>query len=157
MCLFGLPEPENETDEKDYIQDVLSIQKLIQDHEFKDKNNELNKEQNTIEIIEDITTMFRRGKEKIAEKTRPIIIRFSNLELRQKVLQQHKLVHTDKHGKEIPIYICPDRTMKQQMEHKQLVAQMKIRKIKEPNIAIRNGKIVTLLPFRRNPQIYFQK
>ena len=64
--------------------------------------------------------------------------------------------HTKEDNSIIPIYISPDRTKKQQEEHRQLVLQLKKRKADgETNIGIRNGRIVSLQPFRRNPQLYW--
>ena len=82
-------------------------------------------------------------------------MRFGSLETRNNVLKFHKLVHKE-NDEEITIYISPDRTKKQQKEHKDLVLEMKKKRVNGENYGIRNGKVVLIQPFRRNPQLYFQ-
>lgn len=53
--------------------------------------------------------------------------------------------------------MSPDRTWKQQSEHKKLVKELQIRKSKgEERLVIKGGRIVQLdQPFRRVPQSYW--
>ena len=56
----------------------------------------------------------------------------------------------------IKVYTSPDRTITQQKAHKELVTLLKERKKNgEKNIHIKNGKILTFVPFRGNPQSYW--
>ena len=50
-------------------------------------------------------------------------------------------------GGEIRVYLAPDRTLKQQQEHKKLVAELKERRSRgEEGLVIRNSKIVSFHP-----------
>ena len=80
LCFFNIPEPVNESEEKDYVNDVLAVQNLFENTEENHK------------ILNSISSIVRRGK-KLPDKTRPIVIRFSSLEVRNEVLQLHSLQH----------------------------------------------------------------
>ncbi len=143
LCFFNIPEPVNDSEEKNYVDDVLAVQKLF---ENTDKNHD---------IINSISSIVRRGK-KLPDRSRPLVIRFSSLEIRNEVLQLHSLQH--KNNNEIKqVFISPDRTRKQQAEHRELVVEMKRQRANGDNARIRNGKVVVLQPFRKSPQLYFIK
>ena len=142
LCIFNIPESEDTEIETKYKHDVSIVQKIIGYKE---------------EIQNDIVRIVRRGVRTSEQaRPRPVILTFSTIETRQKVLQMRDVKHTNEDNTIIPIYISPDRTRKQQEEHRQLVLQLKKRKADgETNIGIRNGRIVALQPFRRNPQLYW--
>ena len=143
ICVFNVPEQESDDQDVNYKQDVEIIKGLFSDHIH------LNKE--------DVKGLYRipRLRNSNATKPRPIIIRFATLEKRNEALKLRNLLHKDTKG-EHKIYITPDRTKREQAEHKKLVEQLKLRKAKgEENLVIRNGKIVEWLPFRANPQYYW--
>ena len=100
-----------------------------------------------------------RKKSNTSSPPRPIIIKFTSLEKRSEILSLRNVFYTTKDNSKIPIYICPDRTIKEQEEHKKLVKQLKERREKgEENIKISNGKIVEYtLPFRANAQSVWAK
>ena len=138
LCIFNVPETVLEDPEEAYRQDVEKLATIIGNKE---------------EIKRDIVGVVRRGK----KFPRPMIVRFSSLETRKSVLQLRDLVYKNQENEETPIYISPDRTFKQQQEHKKLVLELKKKRAEDPSIklSIRNGKIITLQPFRRNPQLYW--
>ena len=142
LCVFNIPESDDADREVEYKHDVEIVQKLVGYEE---------------EVQKDIVKISRRGLRKPDQlRPRPVVLTFTSLEIRQKILQIRNATHTDKDRKIIPLYISPDRTKKQQEEHRQLVMQLKKKKADgETNIGIRNGKIVTLQSFRRDPQLYW--
>ena len=95
----------------------------------------------TIEHTE-ILTMFRVGK-KEPNKTRPLVIKFSDIELKKNYLKKSGDLKI-KHGNEIiPVYASIDRTEKQHEKHKKLVTELKARKeAGEQNLVIRGEKII---------------
>ena len=95
----------------------------------------------TIEHTE-ILTMFRVGK-KEPNKTRPLVIKFSDIELKKNYLKKSGDLKI-KHGNEIiPVYASINRTEKQHEKHKKLVTELKARKeAGEQNLVIRGEKII---------------
>ena len=104
---------------------------------------------------DDVKAFFRIGKERNSSKPRPIVIKLSNEDIRLKLLKLRNLQYNDD-SQDHNIYINPDRTKKEQEIYRKLLSELKERRSKgEENIAIRNGKIIEVLPFRRNPQLYW--
>ena len=91
----------------------------------------------------DISSMYRVGKK--AEKDRPLVIRFNNIEMRNAVLKKSSDLKIKVRNEIKPIYASIDRTNKQREIHKKLVEELKKRKSEgEQNIVIRNNKIVKI-------------
>ena len=103
----------------------------------------------------DVVDLYRIGN-KDASKARPIVIRFSCSEKRNESFQ-NRVSSFKKGGKDIKVFVVPDRTTQQREEHKLLQAELKKRRADEndENLIIRNGKIVSRRPFRYKPQQFW--
>ena len=107
----------------------------------------------------DLTQIIRLGKKSKADeenKIRPIKITFANQAKKQEILRNNKNLILE--GTEFPactsdfcdeqgrkhkhIYVSPDKTRKQRDEEKELRKLLKQRKTTEPDLIIRNGKII---------------
>ena len=141
ICVFNIPESDAESVEDQYKDDVTKFQNILS---------------NKVPIRkDDVKAFFRIGKERNSSKPRPIVIKLSNEDIRLKLLKLRNLQYNDD-SQDYNIYINPDRTKKEQEIYRKLLSELKERRSKgEENIAIRNGKIVEILPFRRNPQLYW--
>ena len=103
---------------------------------------------------DDIVHITRVGQHK-ENLIRPIKITFASLEKRLQVLRNNKdlLLYGDEDECEFDfcedednhkhIYVSPDKTKQQRDEEKELRKELKIRKVLEPNLIIRNCKIIT--------------
>ena len=90
----------------------------------------------------DITTIFRVGK-RIADKDRPLVVKFSTIEKKNSTLQASRNLSVKVDREIRKIYATPDRTPKQREEHKKLVAEMKAKNGESDDTwIIRNGKVV---------------
>ena len=112
---------------------------------------------------EKIDNIFRLGKikssdnEQTSEKTnpRPLLIKFNSLEYKKDVLKYCKFLYCINDGVKININHSQDLTIKERKERRELVNELKRRKQEnnETDLAIRNGKIVTLIkPFHGEAQ-----
>lgn len=138
VCVFNVPELESTDAEKNYKHDVETIKTVF------NGKVKLGKD--------DVKAMYRIGNEEAA-KPRPIVIKFSSIATKTEILKLRDIVFNDSQN-DHQIFITPDRTRKEQAEHRELVKKLKERRNKgEENIGIRNGKIVNLQPFRTNPQL----
>ena len=99
---------------------------------------------------EDITHMTRLGI-KANGKTRPIKITLRTQEKRKDLLTKNQNLKLLENDESTNIYVSTDRTKKQREEDKELREELKRQKITNPNLVIRNGKIV---PFRPRAQEY---
>ena len=145
VCIFNVPEPNNEDEEINYKQDIQNLRKIFE---------------NKVPLqMEDLTDVVRLPPNKTKAKSsnpRPIIMKFKTIEKRNEILQSRNLILVENditHN----IYVQPDRTKREQEEHKLLRDELKsLREKGEDNIAIRNGKIVYLrTPFRSDPQRFW--
>ena len=132
VCIFNLPNSSAETPEARFTDDINKL-KLI----FKDK----------IELkSDDVRTAYRIGKSDNISKPRPVILKLTSPNKRTELLKLKNLSYNN-NGSEINIYLAPDRTLKQQVEHKKLVKILKERRSQgEQGIMIKNGKIVSYRP-----------
>ena len=118
ICIFNIPESEEVDEKKAFLDDMNKIKQIF------NGKMELHKE--------DIEEIYRTKAKPNTTRARPIIIRFGNVNKKVEALKLRKLIFYD--GKEnINIFISPDRTRKQQDQHKKLVTELKQRK--------ENGKI----------------
>ena len=140
LIVFGIPEDQDLTKEDQMSADFTTISKLY------DQRVQLEGG--------DLTQITRIGTAK-ANQTRPIKISFLNLQKRREILTKNKnlillgdefdecsyedcdVEETHKH-----IYISTDKTKKQIAEEKALREELKVKKQQNPNLVIRNGKIV---------------
>ena len=140
VCVFNVPESDSDDSDVVFKDEVSKIRQI-----FRDKVD-LKKE--------DVLDLWRCGKTKDKQKIRPIIIKFSNMEIKQKVLKLRNLKYKDENESQ-DIFIHPDRTLKERDAYKALRMELQERRKIDSNLVIRNGKIVPYAPFRRNPQLYW--
>ena len=141
ICIFQLPESKNKDPQDSYKEDIQKLKKVFENHA-------------TIKS-ENIKAVFRIGKVSNTSKPRPIIMKFTNCDQRAEILKLRNLYYIDEElGTKTRIFTAPDRTPKEQEVHKGLVAELKQRRSNgEENLVIRNGKVITIQPFQRNPQL----
>ena len=138
VCVFNVPEGEHEKDEENYKQDVLKLKTILNEKIVIDK--------------QDIKSIYRIGVNKNSSRPRPLIIKFTNIEKRNEAIQLTDLIYTSGKNEDIRIFIQPDKTKKEIEQHKILIQQLRERRANgEENIVIRNGKIISLAPFRLDP------
>ena len=87
-----------------------------------------------------VTKSFRAGK-KMEEKPRTLVLTLDSLDQKTEVLEKaYRLSHSSKWNS---VYIAPDRTPKERVEHKKLREELKRRQVEgENDIVIRRGKII---------------
>ena len=140
VCVFNLPESSDDNAELSFAQDVQKIKIVLGDYIRKD----------------DIKQIRRIAVVERSIKPRPLIITFSNSDVRAKILKLWDLKYQDSNQEEHRIFIKPDMTKKEQMEHKQLVKELQERRAEgELNLVIRNGRIISKRPFLANPSRYW--
>ena len=141
ICIFNIPEGKSQNPDECYRHDVEAVKSILSEKVPMKK--------------EEIIAIYRIGEEQPDEdKNRPIIVKFSNQQLKIKVLKLRNLKYTE--SDEVHnIYISKDRTKKEQKAYKLLRKQLKEKKEStgEDNFIIRNGEIVKRRPFRANPQL----
>ena len=136
VCIYNIPENSHEDSQENYKNDVKVVKELLT---------------NKINLSKDDVKAFYRVGIKTSGKNRPIIIKLSSVEIKKNILSLRNLQYNGHR-----VFVSIDRTKKEQIEHKKLVAELKERKIQgEENIIIRDGKIVKNSPFRINPQLFW--
>ena len=142
IILYNIPESEG-TEIEAYKEDVIKIKTI-----FLNKLNLLK---------EDVKEIRRIGREVVENKIRPIQVVFTNLEKRSEALKLRNIIYKKQNSEEeFKIYISIDRTKQEQAQHEKLVQKLKEMKEEgKKNLYIRNGKIVTIMPFRPDPQQYW--
>ena len=142
ICIFNLPESSEGDPEKAFKDDISRLKDIFKDKIVLDKN--------------EIEKIYRKGQEINPDKPRPIIMKFSTYEKKQEILELRDLEIKTESNEILRISIEPDRTIKEQKEHKKLVLQLKKRRDEgEENIFIRNEKIIKSWPFHKDPQQYW--
>ena len=131
LIIYGMPETDTEDKKQEMLEDFRRI-KLVYNG-----NEELAKE--------DITYNTRLGK-KDRSKIRPIKITLANQEKRKELLTKNKNLQLLENNTVTNIYVSTDRTKKQREADKLLRDELKIRRLTDKNLVIRNNKIV---PFRQ--------
>ena len=99
---------------------------------------------------EDLNHMTRLGKR--GTNPRPIQITPASQNMRKDLLTKNMNLKLKVNNESIPIYVSPDRTDKQRAEYSKLRDELAERKKSNPNLCIRNNKIV---PFRPAAQETF--
>lgn len=141
VCIFNVTESQQAEADDQYKEDIANVKETL-------KGKLLLKK-------EDISDFYRKGERKEDLKPRPIIIKLSSLEVRNKLLSLRNLFLTTNNST-VNVFISPDRTWQQQLEHKKLVEEKKILKAQGKNVLIRNNKLVEVtVPFRRKPQSFW--
>lgn len=94
-------------------------------------------------VPNDINAIFRVGK-KDDNVTRPVVVKFANVETRKRVLTANEDLKLKFNDEIINIFVSVDRTQKQREVHKKLVNELRRRKdAGDTDLVIRNDKIVT--------------
>ena len=133
LIIYGMPESATENKKDEMLEDFRRIKKIYD---------------GKVEIVQtDIKNMTRLGiKDK--DKTRPIQITLAQQSKRKELLTKNmNLKDLDEEtNTSTNIYVSPDRTLNQRAAYRALRAELTERKKTNPNLVIRNNKIV--VPFR---------
>ena len=142
IIIYNVPESKG-TETEAYKEDVTKLKTIFQ--------NKLNLKK------EDIKEIRRIGRDIRENITRPIRMIFNNLEKRTEALKLRNIVlRKNDTDDETKIFTSIDRTKQEQAVHKELVQKLKEMKAEgKENLYIRNGKIITIQPFRPDPQQYW--
>ena len=133
LIIYGMPESDTNDKKKEMIEDYKRLKMIYE---------------GKVEIAEEnITHMSRLGIK--GTTTRPIQITLADQTKRKQLLTNNMNLKLKKNNESIPIYVSTDRTKKQRLEFKKLREILKERKKTDPNLMIRNNKIV---PFREAAQ-----
>ena len=136
LIIYNMPEATNDDKKEEMLEDFRNIQKVYNGRVVLEKR--------------DLTKVTRLGA-KAADKTRPILITFSTQEKRKEILTKNmnlKLLDEESNTS-TNIYVSTDRTQKQRDADKELRKELTRQKLKNPNLTIRNNRIV---PFPRPAQ-----
>ena len=136
VCIFNVPESKQKELDEQCKEDIANMKQIL-------------KEKITLKK-EDIKDFYRKGERKENAKPRPIIIKLSSLEIRSKLLGLRNLFLMTNEST-VNIFISPDRTWQQQLEHKKLVEEKKALQAQGKIASIRKNRVITM-PFRQNPQ-----
>ena len=144
VCIFNIPETRSEDLEEKYIGDLHKVKEIL--------DNKINFQK------DDLVEMFRVGRNDDS-KTRPLVLKLANKEIKEKLLKLRNLEYRE--NNEITrIYINPDKTKAEIEEYKKLRKELIERRANgdgSENIGIRGNKIVNLRPFRKDPRSYWDQ
>ena len=133
ICLFRLPESQSLDDSEAYKEDMKKLKDVFFAREGFNPAH--------------VKNAYRIGK-KSANKIRPVVMQFTNLTTRLKVLKMDDIVYTSG-SEETTLYVSTDKTTRQIAEHKKLYSELQMRREGgETDLVIRNNKIVQKQPFR---------
>merc|ERR1712002_87382 len=110
VCIFNVTESDEAEPELQYKDDIASVKEIIKGKLLLKKD--------------DISDFYRKGQRKDDLKPRPIIIKLTSMEIRNKLLSLRNLFLI-RNNSSVNIFIAPDRTLQQQLEHKKLVEEKK--------------------------------
>ena len=130
LIIYGMPESASEVKKDEMLEDFRRITKIY------DGKVEVKKE--------DIKHITRLGI-KVANQIRPIQIGLASQIKRKELLTKNRDLKLLENDTSTNIYVSPDLTRKQREADKVLRVELKQRKETNPNLVIRNNKIV---PFR---------
>ena len=141
VCIFNVTESDEAEPELQYKDDIASVKEIIKGKLLLKKD--------------DISDFYRKGQRKDDLKPRPIIIKLTSMEIRNKLLSLRNLFLI-RNNSSVNIFISPDRTLQQQLEHKKLVEEKKALKAQGKIMTIRSNKLIEVTtPFRRKPQNFW--
>ena len=100
-----------------------------------------------LDKIVNITRLKKSDQNKNSSRPRAIRMIFNSLEYKKQVLTSCRDLYYVKDNLRTPIYSSNDLTFKEREERRALVAELKKRRIEDNNLVIRNGKIVSFVPF----------
>lgn len=145
VVFFNVPESNSENIEKQDEDDIKMLKEILA--------GKISLKQDDLSAIFRIPRAAKNG-----NIIRPIIMKVTNLEKKSELLRLRDLKFS-RGGTSGQVFISPDRTKKQQNDHKQKVFEMKAMNEKEmkngtgKRFTIRRGEIVPVVqPFRRATQ-----
>ena len=131
LIIYGVPEAATEDKKEEMLEDYRKIKKAYEGKATVNK--------------EDLHHITRLGK-KENNKVRPIQITLASQNKRKELLTKNMNLKFLEDDTSTNIYVSPDRTKKQREADKLLRQELKHRKKNEPNLVIRNSKIVSFRP-----------
>ena len=129
LIIYGMPETNTEDKQQELIEDFNNLKKVYEGKVTIEK--------------EDLNHMTRLGKR--GTNPRPIQITPASQNMRKDLLTKNMNLKLKVNNESTPIYVSPDRTDKQRAEYRKLRDELTERKKSNPNLCIRNNKII---PFR---------
>ena len=136
LVIFGMPEPHTEDKKEELLEDYRRIEKIYE-----------GKVELRQEDLKHMTRIGAKGNGKI----RPIQITLSPNK-RKELLTRNKDLKLLEDSTSTNIYVSTDRTKKQREADKVLREELKRRKLANPNLVIRNSRIVEAVPFHQRAQ-----
>ena len=144
LIFYNIPESKSENINERFTHDCSMVKQM-----FKTKNLTLN--------VNDITNVFRLGKLQIANRPRPVLVRFNDESTKKNILKYCRDLKIKIDNESFSVHYAFDLTIKERVERKKLVEELKRRQqTSENQLGIRNGKIVTLLGSNK-PVLEFRK
>ena len=131
LIVYGMPETPGDDRKEELLEDFRRIKKIYTGR--------------TEVVKEDIVHMTRLG-QKAANKIRPIQITLVNQTKRKNILTKNRDLKLLENDISTNIYVSTDRTQKQREADKILRRELKERQKTNPDLVIRNNKIVTFQP-----------
>ena len=131
-----MPEPHTEDKKEELLEDYRRIEKIYE-----------GKVELRQEDLKHMTRIGAKGNGKI----RPIQITLSPNK-RKELLTRNKDLKLLEDSTSTNIYVSTDRTKKQREADKVLREELKRRKLANPNLVIRNSRIVEAVPFHQRAQ-----
>ena len=135
LIIYGMPEAVTDDKKEEMLEDFTRVKKIYE--------GKVNVDQG------DLTQLTRLGTKEANKRPRPILITLANQNKRKELLTKNMDLKLTANNESIPIYVSTDRTKKQREEFNKVRAELKERKKTDPNLTIRNNKIV---PFRQVAQ-----
>lgn len=139
LIIYGMPESNTVDQKEEMLEDYRRIKKIY------GGKAEVKKE--------DITHMTRLGA-KGGDKIRPIQITLVSQNKRKELLTNNMNMKLLENDVSTNIYVSTDRTKNQRAADKLLRDELKLRKLTNPNLVIRNNKIVPFRPAAQGSQTW---
>jgi hypothetical protein len=137
LIVFGMPEAETGDKKEEMMEDFRKLKKAYEGR---------------VELeTADITHNTRLGVRGQNPRPRPILITLADQSKKKDLLTKNFELKLKENNQSISVYVSPDLTKKQRAADKVLREELKERKKTEPNLTIRNNKIVPK-PFRQGAQ-----
>ena len=133
LIIYGMPEAVTDDKKQEMLEDFAKVKQIYE--------GKVNVEQG------DLTQNTRLGIK--GTKPRPILITLAHQNKRKELLTKNRDLKFKANNQTLPIYVSTDRTKKQREEFNKLRAELQERKKTDPNLTIRNNRIV---PFRQAAQ-----
>ena len=142
VCMFNIPESKNDNKDIQFVDDLNKIKTLLVDK---------------VNLKKEDLKAFRRVQTKANVQCRPLILKLTNKEIREKILNLRNLEYKEDNVI-TKIYVNPDRTKAEIEAYKKLRQELleHRRNANEDEVfAIRGNKVVNLQPFRKDIRNYW--